>query len=579
MNNISDTHQKSDQDFIQNPNQRYAIIMGAGPAGLTAAFELLARTGVIPIVLEKSTYMGGISRTLNYKGNRMDIGGHRFFSKSDRVMNWWLDVLPIQKTSGQSQAITYQRSSRSVETSKEGPDPELEDAVMLVRKRKSRIYFLRRFFEYPITLSKDTLTKLGLMRTMRIGLSYMKSASFPIPNVKTLEQFFINRFGTELYHTFFKSYTEKVWGVPCNEISAEWGEQRIKGLSVAKTLKHIVGKAFSSKSDIAQKDVETSLIEQFLYPKLGPGQMWEEVARRITAAGGRILKGVEVTEINPSGNQIASIKAVNTETGEQQTFRGDYFFSTLPIKELVRSMQTRVPDEVVEISEGLVYRDFITVGLLVRKLKVTEQAAPGTYGHKLIADNWIYIQEPDVFAGRLQIFNNWSPYMVADQDTVWLGVEYFCFEGDELWNKPEAEMAALAAQELHRIGIIDEADLLDSVVFRMPKTYPAYFGTYSRFDTLREHLDTYENLFLVGRNGMHKYNNQDHSMLTAMIAVDNIAEGRVCKKNIWSVNTEMDYHEEKAGPSPQENKTLQTTQKSPSPEPVTAGARGNSAGD
>jgi protoporphyrinogen oxidase len=523
---------------------RYAIIMGAGPAGLTTAYELLTRTDIIPIVLEKSDAMGGISRTLKYKGNRMDIGGHRFFSKSDRVMKWWLDVLPIEKTGNGEESITYQRATRSVGGAQHGPDPEHEDAVMLVRRRKSRIYFLRRFFEYPITLSKDTLAKLGAARTVRIGLSYARSVAFPIRPVKSLEQFFINRFGKELYLTFFKSYTEKVWGVPCDEISAEWGEQRIKGLSVASTIWHIVRKAFSGSTDIAQKKTETSLIEKFLYPKYGPGQMWEEVARRVEEAGGRILKGFEVTGITIRENRVASVTAVDAGTGEASVFEGDFFFSTLPVKELIRSLEPAAPAAIAEISEGLMYRDFITVGLLVKKLKVTDEAGAGR-AEKLITDNWIYIQEPDVIAGRLQIFNNWSPYMVADRDKVWLGVEYFCNDTDDLWKLPDEDMAKLAAGELAKIGIIDAEDLEDSTVFRMPKTYPAYFGTYDRFDTLREYVDGFGNLFLIGRNGMHKYNNQDHSMLTAMIAVDNIAEGRACKKNIWSVNTEMDYHEEK----------------------------------
>ncbi len=515
--------------------------MGAGPAGLTAAYELLHRTDIIPIVIEKSTYMGGISRTINYKGNRMDIGGHRFFSKSDRVMEWWLNILPLQRQTGEEQQIAYQGSTRTVRSNENARAPESADRVMLLRSRKSRIYFLRKFFEYPIRLSKDTLVKLGALRTVRIGVSYVRSALFPIRNVNSLEQFFINRFGRELYLTFFKSYTEKVWGVPCNEISAEWGEQRIKGLSVTKTILHFVKQKFRTRKDLAQKNTETSLIEQFMYPKYGPGQMWEEVARIVTAKGGQILTGLNVTKIHIEGDRVTAITALGDPTGEAQRLEGDFFFSTLPIKELINDMQTEVPDQIREISDGLIYRDFITVGLLLSKLKVNDRHEQS---RKLISDNWIYIQEPDVVAGRLQIFNNWSPYMVADANTVWVGVEYFCYEGDELWRKPDAEMAQLAAAELDKIGIIEQADVLDSTVIRMPKTYPAYFGSYSRFPVLRQYLDRFENLFLVGRNGMHKYNNQDHSMLTAMIAVDNIAEGRTNKDNIWSVNTETDYHEE-----------------------------------
>ncbi len=361
----------------------------------------------------------------------------------------------------------------------------------------------------------------------------------PIRNVNSLEDFFINRFGKELYLTFFKEYTEKVWGVPCNEISAEWGAQRIKGLSITKTIAHFVRSRFGKQQDIAQKTTETSLIEKFLYPKYGPGQMWEEVAREITLRGGKILEGLEVVHLNLDGDQVVSVVVKDAATGEEQTISGDYFISTLPIKELVRSMRREVPAEIQAISDGLIYRDFITVGLLLNKLAIKDASAQ----NQLISDNWIYIQEPNVLAGRLQIFNNWSSYLVADPDKVWIGVEYFCYETDAIWKLPDEEMSKLAIQELQRIGIIDPSEVLDSTVHRMPKTYPAYFGTYARFGQLREYLDKVENLYFVGRNGMHKYNNQDHSMLTAMTAVENIAAGRTDKSNIWAVNTEMEYQE------------------------------------
>jgi protoporphyrinogen oxidase len=512
--------------------------MGAGPAGLTAALQLLNTTDVLPIVLEKSTYMGGISRTLNYKGNRIDIGGHRFFSKSDRVMEWWLNILPIERNAASDEKIAYHGATRNLNSSPQGPNPEWEDRVMLVRNRKSRIYFLSKFFDYPISLSKDTLVKLGFWRTLRIGLSYLKSVVFPIKDVTSLEHFFVNRFGKELYLTFFKEYTEKVWGVPCSEISAEWGAQRIKGLSITKTIAHYFRKYFKTEKDISQKSTETSLIEKFLYPKYGPGQMWEEVARQVLLKGGKIITGMEVTGLEMAGDTVTSVAAVNLESGRSETFAGDYFFSTMPIKELIQSMRREIPPQIREISNGLLYRDFITVGLLLKKLAITEDSSGN-----LITDNWIYIQEPNVIAGRLQIFNNWSSYLVADPGTVWIGVEYFCYETDALWKLSDEEMADLAKRELHRIGIINEADVLDSTVHRMAKTYPAYFGTYSRFGELREYLDRIENLFLVGRNGMHKYNNQDHSMLTAMTAVENIAQGQTDKSNIWAVNTEMEYQE------------------------------------
>jgi protoporphyrinogen oxidase len=523
--------------------QKTAIIMGAGPAGLTAALELLNNTDVLPIVLEKSTYMGGISRTLVYKGNRMDIGGHRFFSKSDRVMEWWLNVLPIERKAGEEETLAYHGATHSLKTPQSVVDPDTEDRVMLVRNRKSRIYFLSKFFDYPISLSKDTILKLGLGRTLRIGISYLKSVLMPIRDVKTLEQFFINRFGRELYLTFFKEYTEKVWGVPCCEISSEWGAQRIKGLSLTKTLLHIVRQRFSSSSDIAQKRTEVSLIEKFLYPKFGPGQMWEEVARQVRLKGGKILTNIEVTGLQMDGNRVTVVDAQDIETGEPQRFAGDYVFSTLPVKELVRSMKRDIPEEILQISDGLQYRDFITVGLLMKKLKIGDADAPDNR----VSDNWIYIQEPNVLAGRLQIFNNWSSYMVADPDTVWIGVEYFCYETDAIWNLSDEAMSNLAKEELNRIGIINRDDVLDATVHRMAKTYPAYFGSYSRFGELREYIDAVENLFLIGRNGMHKYNNQDHSMLTAMTAVENISLGRLDKSNIWAVNTEMEYQETKRG--------------------------------
>ena len=518
------------------------MIIGAGPAGLTAAYELLTRTDIRPIVLEKSTYMGGISRTIVHKGYRMDIGGHRFFSKSDRVMDWWLAHMPLEENG--AYRVTYQRQSRSVSGIAGADLPRNPEAVMLVRPRKSRIYFLRKFFDYPIQLSWDTLSKLGLWRTVKIGFSYIRAALLPLKPETNLERFFINRFGRELYLTFFKSYTEKVWGVPCDEISAEWGKQRIKGLSILKTIAHYARKVFSGKrrdGDVAQKETETSLIEQFMYPKFGPGQMWEEVARKVTALGGTILTEFDVNRISVQGSHITSVTGKDA-SGATKTFTGDYFFSTMPIQELVRDLDTPVPREIRDISDGLLYRDFITVGLLVNKLKVKED---DDRTDALIRDNWIYIQEPDVLAGRLQIFNNWSPYLIADPSKVWVGVEYFCYETDELWKLGETAMSDLAATELDKIGIIDKKDVLDSTVVHMPKTYPAYFGAYAQFDKLQQYLDAFENLFLVGRNGMHKYNNQDHSMLTAMTAVDNILAGRTDKANIWAVNTEMEYHETK----------------------------------
>ncbi len=515
-----------------------AVIIGAGPAGLTAALEFLRRSGIRPIVLEATNRIGGISCTIEYKGNRMDIGGHRFFSKADRVMDWWTALMPVSTAEPGEQTIRYQNRQHVVAQSANSTADS--DLVMLVRPRKSRIYFLRSFFDYPLALNGKTLGQLGLLRTLKIGLSYLHARFFPRKDEKTLEDFLINRFGRELYGTFFKSYTEKVWGVPCDHISAEWGAQRIKGLSLRTAISHFLRQTFgrSGRGDIAQKKTETSLIEKFLYPKYGPGQLWEYVARLITEKGGEVRLGSRVDKLHIKDEKVVSVEAVRAN-GEREKIPADYAFSTMPIRDLVRGLDVPVPKGISEIAEGLVYRDFITVGLLVDKLAVAEPDG------SLLKDTWIYIQEPDVQVGRLQIFNNWSPYMVADPAKVWIGLEYFCYESDELWKMPDAEIAKFAIAEIEKIGILRASDVLDSHVVRVPKTYPAYFGTYDRFDVLVEYMNSFENLFLVGRNGMHKYNNQDHSMLTAMTAVDNIIAGNLDKTSLWQINTEQEYHEEK----------------------------------
>lgn len=518
--------------------KKRAVIIGAGPAGLTAAYELLQRTDIQPIILERSTYMGGISRTIRYKGNRIDIGGHRFFSKSDRVMQWWLKMLPVEKTEGEKTIIGYQNKKRTIQTLEDAPNAQVTDNVMLIRKRKSRIYFTRKFFDYPLKITPATVTKLGFNRMVKIGMSYGYRCVFPIKSEKNLEQFFINRFGTELYQTFFKSYTEKVWGVPCSEISAEWGVQRIKGLSITKAVAHFAKQLFSSKQDISQKNTETTLIEQFLYPKFGPGQMWEVVAEKIKEQGGEIITECDVDQVFTKNSLIHKVGALKTD-GERLELEADYVFSTTSVKELIASFQSPVEKQVKEVSDNLQYRDFLTVGLLVDKLKIEEQGG-------LIQDNWIYIQEPDVQVGRLQIFNNWSPFMVSDSSKVWIGLEYFCYTTDDLWRMADKDLVALGKEELEKIGILEQKFVKDGTVIRMEKTYPAYFGAYKDFDKVKKFTDTFENLFLLGRNGQHKYNNQDHSMLTAMTAVDNIVNGIKDKTNVWSVNTEQEYHEEKS---------------------------------
>ncbi len=534
--------------------QKTAIIIGAGPAGLTAAYELIDKTDIKPIIFETTESTGGISKTVNYKGNRIDIGGHRFFSKSDRIMQWWQNILPLQgqpakddRELGRNVPLAHQYLKREVGSQNlevlDPPDPEKTDKLMLNRSRFSRIFFLRNFFDYPVSLNYNTVSNLGIIRTVKIGLSYIKSYLNQIKPEISLEDFFINRFGEELYRTFFKDYTEKVWGVSCSEIKSDWGSQRVKGLSIKKTISHAISKNFSRSSSISQKKVETSLISQFMYPKLGPGQMWEEVAKIITENGGEIHYGCQVIGIEKIGQQINSVRVEDKSRGVVKTVKGDYFFSSMPVKDLINSFDGVIPPEVQNVANGLIYRDFITVGLLLKELKIKNQTKIKTL-YDLVPDNWIYIQERDVKLGRLQIFNNWSPYMVKDDNNVWIGLEYFCNEGDELWNMDDQKFADFAVNELSDIDIINKEDVIDWVIIRMPKTYPAYFGTYDRFSIIREFTDGFENLFLVGRNGMHRYNNMDHSMLTAMTAVENICQGITSKDNLWMINAEEDYHEE-----------------------------------
>lgn len=532
------------------------VIAGAGPAGLTLAYEVLqgsqaladkgieAVKGFEPVLYEQDIQVGGISKTVNYKGNRMDIGGHRFFSKSDWVMDWWAQHMSYDFA--EEEEITYQNKTRIV-----GGNSGLESDAntdglmgkMLLRNRLSRIYFLRKFFDYPISLSIETIKNLGIVRMARIGIAYVWSRVFPIREEKNLEDFLINRFGKTLYRTFFKDYTEKVWGIECHKISAEWGAQRIKGLSIISAIKHALFSRFQSNS-FRQKNVETSLIEKFLYPQFGPGQMWEIVATKVQAQGASVELKHRVTDLDVDydNKRIQRTKILNLETQEESWVDSDYFVSTMPVKHLVR-MMPEAPQKVKEVAEGLVYRDFITLGVLLKKLKKSKYTDGGKT--EMLPDNWIYIQEPEVQIGRLQIFNNWSPHLVAEKDTVWLGLEYFCNEEDELWKMDEQELTKLAISELETIGLIDAEDVLDHTVHKVEKTYPAYFGSYDDFGVVREYLDGFDNLFLVGRNGMHRYNNQDHSMLTARYAAEAIVSGEIDRDKIWDVNVDDDYHEEK----------------------------------
>lgn len=529
------------------PKPKTAVIAGAGPAGLTAAKELTHRTDIHPIVFEASDEIGGISKTVQHNGNRIDIGGHRFFSKSQRVMDWWTNVMPLQTEAAMDEILLDERLTSDITATagKDGrkADPEATDRVMLGRRRVSRIYYLRRFFDYPISMSWQTISNMGLGRTFAAGMGYMASMIHKRPE-KSLEDFYINRFGKKLYSMFFEDYTEKVWGLHPSKLGADWGSQRVKGLSIMAIIKDMVSKKFG-KHDASK--VETSLIEEFIYPKLGPGQLWETVAADMVNEGGQLCMDTAVTSVNTDGKRVVSVTVRDNKTGRDKEVPCDYFISSMPVKELIAALHgIDVPEAVRKAAADLPYRDFMTVGLLVDKLKIKNETKLHTYADR-VPDTWIYVQERDVKLGRIQVFNNWSPYMVADyRNKMWIGLEYFCFEGDEMWNMTDDDFIKMAVDELVHIGVIDNAaDVEDAVRIRIKKAYPAYHGSYYQLDTIKKFLDTIDNLYCVGRNGQHRYNNMDHSMLTAMETVDHILNPTPDKSAIWNVNTEKDYHEGK----------------------------------
>lgn len=517
-------------------SKKKVVIIGGGPAGLTAGYELLKQSKQYDVtILEASNEIGGISRTVRHKGNRMDIGGHRFFSKDQDVLDFWSEIMPTQG----APAYDDKKLHREKPLVENGPDPEKEDKVMLVRQRVSRIYYLKKFFDYPITMKPQTFKNMGFKRTIASGCSYMKSAIVKKPE-DSLENFYINRFGKKLYSMFFEGYTEKLWGRHPRDISADWGAQRVKGLSISAVIKDMFKKVFHIKGG----KVETSLIEEFIYPKYGPGQLWETVADRITEMGGKVLKKHQVISVTTKGDKATGVVCMVGK--EKKNIKADIVISSMPLRDLTLALDAKVPEKIVEIADGLPYRDFVTVGLLVKKLNLKNETDIKTLGN-IVPDCWIYVQDTDVKLGRIQIFNNWSPYMVKNPDkTVWIGLEYFCNEGDDFWKMSDKKCIDFAVDELVKMGIINsKKQVLDSHRERVQKAYPAYFDTYKDIDKLIKYLNKYDNLYCVGRNGQHRYNNMDHSMVTSFETVKNILGDKKSKENIWNVNTEKEYHEKK----------------------------------
>lgn len=513
-----------------------ALIIGAGPAGLTAAYELLTRTDDIEVVVfEESDCFGGISKTVEYKGNRMDMGGHRFFSKDKKVNEWWEKMLPMQGKPSMDDVML----ERSIPLQAGGPDPGQADRVMLTRHRVSRILFDSKFYDYPVSLKPETFKNMGFINTMKVGFSYLASLVHKLPE-DNLENFYINRFGRKLYSMFFEYYTENLWGRHPREIDAAWGAQRVKGLSIIAVLKDVFGKIFSGKN----RKVETSLIEEFKYPKLGPGQLWDVTAAEIEKHGGTIIKNAKVIKLHKNDKNI--ITGITYEKdGKQVQEEGDYVISSMPMKDLIEGMND-VPAEPARVAAGLPYRDYMTLGVLVDRLNLKNKTKLKTVAN-IVPDCWVYVQDRQVKLGRFQIYNNWSPYMVDDlEHTVWIGLEYFVNEGDEFWNMTEEAFAKVGIEEMIKLGLIDDASAVkDTHMEKVKKAYPAYFDTYDDIDVLVDYINTIDNLFCVGRNGQHRYNNIDHSMVTSFETVNNILAGRTDKSNIWNVNTEKEYHEEK----------------------------------
>ncbi len=514
---------------------RQVIIIGAGPAGLAAAYALQKAEGFHPILLEADDVVGGLSRTVDFGGNRMDIGGHRFFTKSREVQALWEEIMPYASAPALDDRLLH----RTCETRSDGVDPEQAEAVFLNRQRISRILYLHKFFDYPVSLSLQTIRNLGFARMCGIGTSYLASCVHKREE-KTLEDFMVNRFGRRLYETFFEGYTEKVWGRSPRRIGADWGSQRIKGISLGAVLSDFFARALHLK----QKKVETSLIERFSYPKYGPGQFYECLADEVVRRGGEVRFGCCVEKL--IGDEDGTLREVlyRAPDGSEGRIAADAVFSSMPIKDLCAALpEAYLSEEARVTAEALPYRDFMTAGLLVDRLELKNETAHKTLGN-IVPDCWIYVQEPEVKIGRLQIFNNWSPYLVRDpQHTVWIGLEYFCQEGDALWSMDDGDFLAFAEEELTRIGVIRPGAVREGHVVRMKKAYPAYYGSYRSFSAVRASLDRVSNLYCIGRNGQHRYNNMDHSMLTGLCAAELLRTGKKDRHALWEVNTERAYQE------------------------------------
>ena len=480
---------------------QHVVVIGAGPAGLTAAY-LLSKRGIEVTVVEADELVGGISRTVQHNGHRFDIGGHRFFTKIAPVQALW--------------------------------DELLGDEFMTV-PRLSRIHHNGTFFDYPLK-PMNVLRGLGVINTIRILWSYVQAHYRPSLVEENFEQWVTNRFGRRLYESFFKTYTEKVWGMPCTEIRAEWAAQRINGLSL--------GRAILTGTPLGKRQAAIkSLIDEFRYPRLGPGQVWEACRDRVRDMGNQVLLGHRAMTLHCTKDETGARRVcgvhVATEDGEM-LLRADHVITTMPLRSLVECMRPTVSEPVLDAARALRYRDFLLVALVLR-------------GDDLFPDNWLYIHTPGVKVGRIQNFNNWSRAMVAEPDRTCLGMEYFCAHDDPLWTSTDGDLIRLASRELEELGLGTAAAVVDGAVVRVPKAYPTYDTDYAqRLMRVREFLDPIPNLHTVGRNGMHKYNNQDHSMLTAMMAVWNMFGTNGAPHDIWSVNTDFDYHETQQLDAPDE---------------------------